>query len=128
MAGAENAWGGNAMAGVDDGILTAYEISNMYFPNAKLVTLSACETALGDIRGSEGVYGLQRAFKMAGVENLVMSLWTVPDAESAEFMELFYKNMFENKSINKAFITAQNSMRDKYRNEPYKWAAWILVK
>lgn len=128
MAGAENAWGGKAIAGVDDGILTAYEISNMYFPNAKLVTLSACETALGDIKGSEGVYGLQRAFKMAGVENLVMSLWTVPDAESAEFMELFYKNMFENKSINKAFITAQNSMRDKYRNEPYKWAAWILVK
>ncbi len=128
MAGAENAWGGKPVKGVDDGILTAYEISNMYFPKAKLVTLSACETALGDIKGSEGVYGLQRAFKMAGVENLVMSLWKVPDAEAAEFMQLFYKNMFESKVIDKAFYKAQSLMRDKYRDDPYKWAAWILVK
>ena len=56
----------------------------MYLPNTKLVVLSACETALGDIQGSEGVYGLQRAFKMAGVQNLVMSLWKVPDAETAD--------------------------------------------
>ena len=100
----------------------------MYLPKAKLVTLSACETALGDIRGSEGVYGLQRAFKMAGVENLVMSLWKVPDAEAAEFMEIFYKSLFESKAIDKAFDKTQSLMRDKYRNEPYKWAAWILVR
>lgn len=128
MAGAENAWGGKALKGVDDGILTAYEISNMYLPKAKLVTLSACETALGDIRGSEGVYGLQRAFKMAGVENLVMSLWKVPDTEAAEFMGIFYKSLFESKAIDKAFDKTQSLMRDKYRNEPYKWAAWILVR
>jgi CHAT domain-containing protein len=128
MAGAENVWGGKPVDGVDDGVLTAYEISNMYFPKAKLVTLSACETALGDIKGSEGVYGLQRAFKMVGVENLVMSLWKVPDVETAEFMEAFYRNMFNDKAIDKAFYKAQNQMRVKYRNDPYKWAAWILIK
>jgi CHAT domain-containing protein len=97
-------------------------------PNTRLVVLSACETALGDIQGSEGVYGLQRAFKMAGVQNLIMSLWKVPDVETAEFMELFYTNLFGNKSVNDAFHLAQTRMKNKYRSEPYKWAAWILVK
>lgn len=129
FAGANHAWKGNNTAGKeDDGILTAYEVSNLYLPNTSLVVLSACETALGDIKGSEGVYGLQRSFKMAGVQNLVMSLWKVPDAETAEFMQLFYKNMFEGKAIATAFYTAQNLMRNKYRKEPYKWAAWVLVK
>ena len=90
--------------------------------------LSACETALGDIKGSEGVYGLQRAFKMAGVENLVMSLWKVPDNETAEFMQLFYNKLFEGKAIDKSFYEAQAAMRNKYRRSPFKWAAWILVK
>lgn len=76
FAGANHIWSGKPLRGVEDGILTAYEISNMYLPNTKLVVLSACETGLGSIQGSEGVYGLQRAFKMAGVQNLVMSLWT----------------------------------------------------
>ncbi len=128
FAGANDAWKGKKTTGTDDGILTAYEVSNLYLPNTSLVVLSACETALGDIKGSEGVYGLQRSFKMAGVQHLVMSLWKVPDAETAEFMQLFYKNMFERKSISAAFYAAQNLMRNKYRNEPYKWAAWVLVK
>ena len=83
---------------------------------------------MGDIKGSEGVYGLQRSFKMAGVENLVMSLWKVPDEETAAFMQLFYKNIFEGKAIDRSFYEAQNFMRNKYRKEPYKWAAWVLVK
>jgi CHAT domain-containing protein len=87
-----------------------------------------CETGLGDIEGNEGVYGLQRAFKIAGVENLIMSLWKVPDKETAEFMELFYKNLFDNQSISDAFYNAQTVMKNNYRNEPYKWAAWILVR
>lgn len=128
FAGANYAWTGKPVAGIEDGILTAYEVSNMYLPNTKLVVLSACETALGDIQGSEGVYGLQRAFKMAGVQNLVMSLWKVPDEETAEFMQEFYKNMFNKKTISDAFYHAQTTMKNKYRNEPYKWAAWVLVR
>ena len=100
----------------------------MYLPNTKLVVLSACETGLGDIQGSEGVYGLQRAFKMAGVQNLVMSLWKVPDTETAEFMQEMYKNLFAGKEISDAFYQAQTTMKNKYRNDPYKWAAWVLVR
>jgi len=128
FAGANNAWTGKQIAGIDDGILTAYEVSNLYLPNTKLVVLSACETGLGDIEGNEGVYGLQRAFKIAGVENLIMSLWKVPDLETGEFMQLFYKNIFDKQSITDAFYNAQAIMKNKYRNEPFKWAAWILVR
>jgi CHAT domain-containing protein len=128
LAGANIAWKGNITANADDGILTAYEISNMYLPHTKLVVLSACETALGDIKGSEGVYGLQRAFKMAGVQNLVMSLWKVPDEETSEFMDLFYQYMFSGQPINSAFYLAQSDMKNKYRNMPFKWAAWILIR
>jgi len=128
FAGAEYAWKGTPIQGIEDGILTAYDVSNMYLPNTKLVVLSACETALGQILGSEGVYGLQRAFKIAGVQNLMMSLWKVPDAETAEFMGLFYKNLFAKQSISDAFHNTQNVMKNKYRYEPYKWAAWILLR
>ncbi len=128
LAGANNAWKGKPVKGVEDGILTAYEVSNMYLPNTKLAVLSACETGLGDLQGSEGVYGLQRAFKIAGVENLLMSLWKVPDAETAEFMQEFYKNLFAQQTISDAFYNAQTVMKNKYRKEPYKWAAWVLIR
>jgi CHAT domain-containing protein/tetratricopeptide (TPR) repeat protein len=128
LAGSNLAWQGKPVEGQEDGILTAYEVSNMYLPNTKLVVLSACETALGDIRGSEGVYGLQRAFKIAGVTNLVMSLWRVPDKETVEFMQTFYNNLFVGKSISNAFYQAQNTLKAKYRSDPYKWAAWVLVR
>ncbi len=128
FAGANNAWAGKPIEGIEDGILTSYEVSDMYLPNTKLVVLSACETALGDIRGSEGVYGLQRAFKIAGAKNLVMSLWKVPDQETAEFMQLFYDNLFSRQSVSDAFFHAQTKMKNKYRSEPYKWAAWILIR
>ena len=128
LSGANAAWKGKPIEGVEDGVLTAYEVSNLYLPNTKLVVLSACETGLGDIQGNEGVYGLQRAFKIAGVQNLVMSLWKVPDKETSEFMQEFYKNIFAKQSISDAFYNAQTVMKNKYRNEPYKWAAWILVR
>ncbi|MBV9963143.1 MAG: CHAT domain-containing protein, partial [Parafilimonas sp.] len=128
FAGANIAWQGKNINGIEDGIVTAYDVSNMYLPNTKLVVLSACETALGDIKGSEGVYGLQRAFKIAGVKNLVMSLWKVPDTETSEFMQVFYKKIFDKQPIDAAFFKAQTIMKNKYRNEPYKWAAWILIK
>ena len=128
LAGAEYAWrSGRSYGDMEDGILTAYEISQLNLSNTKLVVLSACETALGDIRGSEGVYGLQRAFKMAGVDYQIVSLWPVPDEETSEFMEAFYKFWLGGKTIHEAFAKAQQKMRKKYK-EVYKWGAWVLIE
>ena len=130
LAGANYAWrtGKPLREGVEDGILTAYEISQMNLSNTELVVLSACETGLGDIQGNEGVYGLQRAFKIAGVKYLVMSLWQVPDQETSIFMTAFYRHWLENKkSIPDAFRTTQQEMRERFIN-PYQWAGFILVE
>ena len=110
----------------EDGILTAYEVSNMNLQNTQLVVMSACETGLGDIKGSEGVYGLQRAFKMAGAKFLIMSLWQVPDKETSEFMTSFYTRLLKLKDIRKSFNETQTEMRKKY--EPYYWGAFVLVE
>lgn len=110
----------------DDGILTAKEIANLDLSNCQLVVLSACETGLGDINGSEGVFGLQRAFKMAGVKNIIMSLWKVPDAQTAELFEIFYAECFKGKTIPEAFREAQNKMKTKYA--PYYWAGFVLLE
>ena len=127
MAGANLAWNGETIPeGIDDGILTAYEVSGLDLYNTELVVLSACETGLGDIKGSEGVYGLQRSFKMAGVDNLIMSLWQVPDKETSEFMQLFYQNLLAKQSIGVAFRNAQKGMKEKY--DPYYWAAFVLIE
>ena len=127
MAGANKAWfDGKPYNTMDDGILTAYEISNMNLSNTKLVVLSACETGLGDIQGTEGVYGLQRAFKMAGVDYILMSLWQVGDAETAELMQQFYKNYLDGKPVRQAFQQAQERMKTKY--SPYSWAGFVLIQ
>jgi CHAT domain-containing protein/Flp pilus assembly protein TadD len=128
LAGANAAWSGQPAPGnIEDGIATAYEISHLNLSNTKLVVLSACESGLGDIKGSEGVYGLQRAFKMAGADYLLVSLWQVPDKETVEFMDLFYKSWLGGKTIHEAFAKAQKKMRKKYK-EVYKWGAWVLVE
>jgi CHAT domain-containing protein/tetratricopeptide (TPR) repeat protein len=130
LAGGNFAWkhGHPYKPGMEDGILTAYEISQMDLSNTELVVLSACETGLGDIQGNEGVYGLQRAFKIAGVKNLIMSLWKVPDAATAELMISFYKHWLEDKmTIRQALYNAQKELRDE-GFEPFYWAGWVLVE
>lgn len=123
------AWEGNTVSDSgEDGILTAYEISNMNLTNTELVVLSACETGLGDIKGSEGVFGLQRAFKMAGAKNIIMSLWHIPDRATKDFMTNFYENWMNDKStIREAFNKTQLEMRDRFY-DPYNWAGFILVE
>ena len=129
LSGANRAWaGGKTPEGQQDGILTAYEISQMNLSSTELVVLSACETGLGDVSGNEGVYGLQRAFKIAGAKYLVMSLWQVPDKETSEFMSSFYKKWLEEKmEIPDAFRAAQKEMRDQ-GFDPYQWAGFVLVE
>lgn len=129
MAGANLAWKGLPLPpNMEDGILTAREVSNMNLTNTKLVVLSACQTGQGDVKGNEGVEGLQRGFKMAGARYLMMSLWEVPDKETAEFMETFYETWLGGTEIQEAFRSTQIAMRDKYKNDPFKWAAFVLVE
>lgn len=126
FAGVNDYWNGITDDADSNGILTALDVVNIDLRKNKLVVLSACETGLGDIRGGEGVYGLQRAFKMAGTENIIMSLWKVPDVETSEFMQTFYTLLFTEQNINQAFTETQNLMRKKY--DPYYWAAFVLVR
>jgi CHAT domain-containing protein len=112
----------------DDGILTALEISNMDLKNTDIVILSACETGLGDVPSSEGVYGLQRAFKMAGVETIIMALWNLKDITTKEYMTLFYNNWKSSNDPKAAFKKAQKTMMTKYREEPKKWAALVYLE
>jgi CHAT domain-containing protein/Flp pilus assembly protein TadD len=125
FSGANGVWSESTL-GKEDGVLTAYEVSNLNLTGVQLLVLSACETGLGEIKGSEGVYGLQRAFKAAGVGQLIMSLWQVPDKETQEFMNQFYLELLKTGNTHKAFKATQKSM--KVHLDPYYWGAFVLVK
>jgi CHAT domain-containing protein/Flp pilus assembly protein TadD len=129
LAGANYAWSGKTpIRGVEDGIATAYEIAQLNLSNTELVVLSACESALGDVKGSEGVFGLQRSFKIAGVKKMIVSLWQVPDKETAELMTSFYGYWMNGKGIDESFRQAQADMRKKNEDDIYYWAAFVLVE
>jgi CHAT domain-containing protein len=133
FAGANRAWTHqNVIPDIEDGILTAEEIANLDFLNTKLVVLSACETGLGKAQNREGVFGLQRAFKLAGVETIVMSLWEVPDDATSKLMVSFYENLLLGYTKQEAFKKAQLALRqdEEYRKKyktPFFWAAFVLM-
>ncbi len=118
----------NANSTFEDGLLSAYEVSRMDLSKTELVVLSACETALGNLADEEGVYGLQRAFKLAGADKMIMSLWQVPDRETKDFMVTFYTNWLHDKSsIRDAFQKTQHEFRQRFFN-PHQWAGFILLE
>ena len=128
MAGANNTLAKKFLPG-DDGILSAKEISRLNLSGIDLVVLSACETGLGDI-SDEGVFGLQRGFKKAGVNSIMMSLWEVDDEATQVLMSAFYKNLVEGQSKREAFVNAQQYLRitqDKKFDNPRFWAAFIML-
>ncbi|MFK7796699.1 MAG: CHAT domain-containing protein [Aureispira sp.] len=128
LTGINRVWkGGENIDGVEDGILTALEVSNLDLFNTKLVVLSACETGRGDIDNTEGILGLRRAFKIAGAQQLIISLWKVPDAQTSELMQLFYAKYLSGTSVHTAFEYAQKEMSKRYDN-PYYWAAFLLIE
>ncbi|MFZ1610610.1 MAG: CHAT domain-containing protein, partial [Chitinophagales bacterium] len=127
LAGGNNTWiNGVTDSTQEDGILTAYEISNLNLLNTQLVVLSACETGLGDVQGTEGVYGLQRAFRMAGAKQLLVSLWKIPDQYTAEFMQLFYTALLNGDDAQTSLYKARIAMQKK--TDAYNWAAFELVQ
>ena len=131
FAGANNVWTGKVLPEqIEDGILTAEEISQLDLTNTKLAVLSACDTGLGEIDNVDGVYGLQRGLKMAGVETMLMSLWKIPDDATSLLMVEFYKNLLKGKSMHQSLADAQKYLRQvengKY-DKPEYWASFIML-
>ena len=125
LAGA-NTWlrQGSLPPETEDGLLTAEDVSGLDLVTTELVVLSACETGLGDVRTGEGVFGLQRAFMLAGAKTLVMSLWSVPDEPTRELMEDFYRRILSGGPRADALRAAQLALRTKYP-DPFYWGAFI---
>jgi CHAT domain-containing protein len=109
-----------------DGILTAFEATNMNLHNTDLVVLSACETGTGEVMNGEGVYGLQRAFTISGARNLIISLWKVDDATTQQLMTSFYAEWMRTGNLKASFVKSQKLLKETHP-EPYYWAAFILV-
>ncbi len=128
LSGANYAWQDMPLPeGIEDGILTAKEISFMDLRKTDLVVLSACQTALGEITG-EGVFGLQRGFKKAGARTLIMSLWPVDDNATLLMMTEFYSNLTNGMTKRDAFLAAQNKVKTTAGFEnPRYWAAFIML-
>ena len=126
LAGINRIWqGASEIEGLENGILTALEVANLDLFYTKLVVLSACETGKGDIDNNEGILGLKRAFKSAGAQQLLLSLWKVPDEQTQLLMLYFYEAYLNKKSAYQALEIAQTRLRKIYSN-PYYWAAFQL--
>lgn len=134
FAGVDRVLSGEASpASSDEGVLTAYEAMELNLQGTELVVLSACETGLGTVKNGEGVFGLRRAFQVAGAETVLMTLWSIPDRETQELMALFYENwLLRGKDKHEALREAQLEMRERVKirygkDLPFYWGAFVLV-
>lgn len=117
-------------AGAEDGILTALEVSAMDLRGTDLVVLSACETGLGKVEQGEGVYGLRRAFQMAGAKTVVSSLWKVPDAETMKFMKTLYSTKAKTYPELMQHVALQRIRELRLRGRsthPFTWGAFVAT-
>lgn len=129
LSGGNAAWLGKPLPkGVLGGILSANDIARLDLSNTDMVVLSACQTGQGKAT-SEGLYGLQRAFKKAGVETIVMSLWSVSDKITSDFMTTFYERLADTHNAwnkRRAFEEAKEIIRKKHP-DPFHWAAFVML-
>ncbi|MCU0428415.1 MAG: CHAT domain-containing protein [Cytophagaceae bacterium] len=109
-----------------EGVLTAREVLNLNFDSTSLVVLSACETGLGEISTGEGVFGLQRAFLVAGAGNVIMSLFKINDEATKDLMEVFYEQWVKTGDKRKSFIEAKKAIQQKYKS-PRIWGAFLMI-
>ena len=116
----------------EDGILTASEVATLDLAASDLVVLSACETGLGEISSGQGVLGLRRAFAIAGARTLVMSLWSVSDADTAKLMDGFYSRLLKRRkslpaaeALREAQLEMLAEQRASGTERPFAWAAFI---
>lgn len=119
-------------AGVDDGVLTAYEASQLNLQGTELVVLSACETGLGKDLNIDGVFGLRRGLQEAGADALMMSMWSVPDKETQELMSLFYQKwlggMEKPEALRQAQLEERETVKKRYGKDlPFYWGAFVLI-
>lgn len=111
---------------IEDGILTAYEAMSMNLDKTDLVVLSACETGLGDLTVGEGVYGLQRAFMVAGAQTLIMSMFKVNDEATQKLMVNFYSKWLATGKKRESFVQAKKELRNEFQ-DPIFWGAFIMI-
>jgi CHAT domain-containing protein/Tfp pilus assembly protein PilF len=118
--------GANEQKDDDNGILTALEVTGLNLWGTKLVTLSACDTGVGEVKNGDGVHGLRRALVLAGSETQVMSLWAVSDQATRELMVAYYGRLKQGQGRGEALRRAQLEMLKKVnRRHPYFWAGFI---
>lgn len=118
---------GKHVASNNDGIMTAMEISTLDLNGVDLAVLSACQTGLGNI-SDDGVLGLQRGFKKAGVHTILMSLWPVDDDATYLLMTKFYENLAKHQDLQQALAAAQTYLKEKTKyHDPIYWAPFVLL-
>lgn len=111
---------------MENGILTAYEAMNLNLDQTDLVVLSACETGLGELQAGEGVFGLQRAFLVAGAKVLIMSLFKVDDEATQRLMLKFYQKWLNTNNMRQSFTEAKKELRADYP-EPIYWGSFMMI-
>jgi len=116
----------------DDGILTALEVSQLNLIGTELVVAPACETGIGETADGQGVFGLSRGFQIAGAQSIIMSMWKIPDRETSQMMESFYRNwlsgMSKSESLrSSALQTLQICRKQRGTGHPLLWGGFVLL-
>jgi CHAT domain-containing protein len=124
MAGANVQHDKRSRVDVDTGILTAEDITTLDLLDTELVVLSACDTGAGLVLRGEGVFGLRRAFRIAGVRSVVMALWAIPDDETAELMRIFYEQLIVGRPKASALREAKLAFRQQHAS-PWLWSGFV---